>query len=334
MNLFEVGFDMNKIYFMLDPVQRTSNMNTTRTATTSYTYSGKFLLVVKSSLDQPYFKEVGGEAGSKYVANIEPLIAMFDSINKIIACSGHDVLEWSNVDATDALDANMDGLACSFRITVDKAYIPPVTDGGENPGGGAEQFIITNQLTGNYLLVGSELNLQIETNLPAISYAASFLPSYLNIDTVTGIISGTLPAEPGIVLFQIIASGANGGDGKTYSINLVDYDVNLLHPPFDLSVTGYNPPQLGLSFMLQFSKRYYAPQYERREIFIDGQLYRTFINGQPYNINTPGVSSDLMQRIQPPFEPNTPYAVKMRHKDFQGNYSDFSDEITVIMPPL
>ena len=71
-----------------------------------------------SDLDQQYFAEAGTPETSKYTVNIEPLLQVFQSIGNSIACLGLEVTQWDNIDVTDALDANMDGLLCSYKLRI------------------------------------------------------------------------------------------------------------------------------------------------------------------------------------------------------------------------
>lgn len=326
LNLLDGDLDNTKIFLLHEFTNRKSEYNTSGTRIAAYIYEGKFFLVKHSDYDQQYFREKGQEETSKYTMNIEPLLTVFSEIGNTMACAGLDVTQWDNIDVTDALDANMDGILCTYRIKVPAEFVFTSGGGDEPP---IDTLQITNVTTA-YLLTGTAFNLQITTNEPAQSFSASFLPSYLTINNVTGVITGMLPETPGQVSFQIGASGVTGTDSKTYVIHLVNYDTSVLFPPQNISVIDYNPNNLNGSFLVEYELLYYTGGYERMEMFIDGDLYRTFINGQPIDLD-PGVSSDLMQRV-PPFQYNVPMLFKMRLKDYNGNYSDFSEEITVTIP--
>jgi len=118
LNLLDGSLEPTSIYMLHEFTNRKSAYNTTGTAIISTSYEGKFFLVKHSDYDQQYFQERGTEATSKFTLNIEPLLATFKAIGNTLACSEAEVSQWDNIDVTDALDANMDGLLCSYRIKV------------------------------------------------------------------------------------------------------------------------------------------------------------------------------------------------------------------------
>lgn len=204
-----------------------------------------------------------------------------------------------------------------------------ISGGGEDPGNDGAP-VITNETQPNYVSTGLPYELQITASGTVTGYAAINLPEGLEIDNTTGVISGTIEANAGVIAFNIQASNSNGIDTKIIFLTIVDFDINELVAPFDIH--ALYSQQMGGAFGLQYNLRYYKPKYERLEIFIDGELYRTFVNNLPYDLNKyPGVRTDLMQKV-PPFNINTPYLLKMRVKNYLGVYSEFSEEITVIIP--
>lgn len=111
-----IPLEGSKVYMLHEFTNRKTDINTTGTGIKGYTYEGKFFLVKHSDYDQPYFDERGTAETSKYTSNIEPLLDAFASIAKNILCGPYELLQWDNIDVTDVLDANMDGLLCSYRI--------------------------------------------------------------------------------------------------------------------------------------------------------------------------------------------------------------------------
>jgi len=118
LNLLDGSIEPTQIYMLHEFTNRKSNYNTSGTAIVSATYEGKFFLVKHSDYDQQYFQERGDETTSKFTTNIEPLLTTFRQIGNTLACLEAEVSQWDNIDVTDALDANMDGLLCSYRIKV------------------------------------------------------------------------------------------------------------------------------------------------------------------------------------------------------------------------
>lgn len=118
LNLLKGTLDASKIFFLHEFTNRTSEYNTTGTRIQATNYDGKFFLVKHSNYDQQYFKEVGEEATSKYTQNIEPLLTLFNDFGNALACQEFYILQWSNIDVTDAFDGNYDGILCTYKIKV------------------------------------------------------------------------------------------------------------------------------------------------------------------------------------------------------------------------
>lgn len=118
LNLLEAPSEMDAdtVYLLHEFTNRKSEYNTTGTKIIAANYEGKFFLVKHSNLDQPVFDERGTESTSKYTQNIEPLLSVFATIGNQLACAEYEVMQWDNIDVTDALDANMDGILCTYRI--------------------------------------------------------------------------------------------------------------------------------------------------------------------------------------------------------------------------
>jgi len=331
LNILDGTLNVDKVYMLHEYTNRKSEYNQTGTGITAVTYEGKFFLVKHSNLDAPIFNENGNEPISKYTLNIEPLLTLFGEIGNQLACDSIAVTQWDCVDITDALDANFDGLLIIYRMRIESTYIP-ATGGGGNPGGGSSLPVITNSDTGNYFTVGTELNLQITVNAnghTVSGYNASNLPEYLGIDTATGLITGTLPDTEDNVTFGLQVLYDGGQITKGYNLQVVAYDVNTLSPPYNPEVTSYNT--VGVSFIYEYDVQHYAPGYERLEFFIDGELYRTFIDGMPFDINQAGHKADLMQRV-PPLPVLTPFEFKCRFKSQSGAYSAFSEALMITIP--
>lgn len=122
LNLLDGTAQPGKVFLLHEFTNRKSEYNTSGTKITAANYSGKFFLVKHSDFDQHYFAEVGIQDTSKYTTNIEPLLNVFNDIGNSLACTGAKVTQWENIDVTDALDANMDGLLCSYTLKVPVHY--------------------------------------------------------------------------------------------------------------------------------------------------------------------------------------------------------------------
>lgn len=113
-------FDCDKVHILLDPVRRISNFSNTGMSVRTRTYQGRYLLVLRDDFDKHYFNEKGCEIeSSKYSTRIEPLLPVYAALEKqFIACDGYEITQHENIDVTDALDANLTGLVCTFQIRV------------------------------------------------------------------------------------------------------------------------------------------------------------------------------------------------------------------------
>lgn len=118
LNLLQGTTDAGIIYLLHEFTNRKSEYNQTGTMITATNYEGKFFLVKQSDRDMPYFDEKNNQEQSKFTVNIEPLLSQFKAIGNTLACAGAEVLQWDNIDVTDVLDANMDGLLCTYKIKI------------------------------------------------------------------------------------------------------------------------------------------------------------------------------------------------------------------------
>ena len=106
-----------KVYLILDPVRESEGISQFGGDGVS-TFTGSFMLVVLSDLDNVYHTQldVPREQG-KYVKNILPLKENLKVLKGLIDCSEMVRSNWSIVDAIDVLDENMDGVIVTYTIT-------------------------------------------------------------------------------------------------------------------------------------------------------------------------------------------------------------------------
>lgn len=121
LNLLESDIDPTKVYLLLFPVRRKNQTGSLGVKIKDNTYSGNFFLVVGSNYDLHYFNErEQDESTSKFTVNIEPLITTFKALGNYLACQELELNQWDNIDAIDVLDANKDGLWCTYQIKQDE----------------------------------------------------------------------------------------------------------------------------------------------------------------------------------------------------------------------
>ena len=116
-NLMESDLVADRIYLLLDPVRRLRAFSEFGGTGTS-TFTGSFLLLVKSTIDQEYYEGQGTEAG-KYKENIKPLLQTeIPKLEDVLNCDAYQINEWSIVDVVDILDFNADGIIVTFNISI------------------------------------------------------------------------------------------------------------------------------------------------------------------------------------------------------------------------
>lgn len=118
LNLIEADqLDPEQIYLLLFPVVRHGVQNKTKTRISGTKFTGKFMLLKGSDYAKHYFNENdSSQADSKYTRNIEPLLTLHNNFGSVLLCQGLDLNEWKCQDAVDIMDANKDGVWCTFNI--------------------------------------------------------------------------------------------------------------------------------------------------------------------------------------------------------------------------
>ncbi|QEE50116.1 hypothetical protein FUA48_11150 [Flavobacterium alkalisoli] len=122
LNLLEGSVNAGETYLLHEFTNRKSEYNNSGTRIMAHQYTGKFFLVKQSDFDQQYFAERDTAQAGKYATNIEPLLTVFETLGNRLSAKDYTVSQWENIDVTDALDANMDGLLCSYSVTIPVKY--------------------------------------------------------------------------------------------------------------------------------------------------------------------------------------------------------------------
>lgn len=104
-------------YFLLDPVRTTEGVSEMG-GDGEQTFSGSFMLLVKSDLDNVYHNqsELQDKNDGKYNKNIKPLKTELKAFKDVVDCSDYTRESWEIVDIVDALDINADGLLVTFTL--------------------------------------------------------------------------------------------------------------------------------------------------------------------------------------------------------------------------
>lgn len=207
-----------KIYFLHERTNRTSEYNSFGTAIAANVYDGKFFLVKQGKLDQHYFQEVGTQAASKYSTNIEPLLAVFRTIGNNLGCSNITVIAWSNIDVSNVLDANMDGLLCTYKVKVPVAYVPPVSPPTDPPVFSSPDVLnIFNGVDFTFQVVASG---NPTFSLQGVTFGT------IAINPNTGLITGKVFGAETQYNIQVVATNSAGTTTQELTINKA-----ILSPP-------------------------------------------------------------------------------------------------------
>jgi len=109
-NLLQSDMIADKVYLLLDPVTRSSPSSEFGGIGVT-TFSGSFLLAVKSTIDQVY--------EDKYDENIKPLISnQLEDLKSLFNCDAYQITGWSYIDGINLLDINLDGLVVTYNIAI------------------------------------------------------------------------------------------------------------------------------------------------------------------------------------------------------------------------
>jgi hypothetical protein len=129
LNLIDTGSfwtgQLTDIYFLFEYRKILNVKNQTQTGVKGTKFNGTFYLLKHSNLDQNFFQEVGMQGQSKYVNNIEPLLAIVQDMENYFACTDIVIERMEADDVTDILDLNGDGLMINFTAYVPKEYNLP-----------------------------------------------------------------------------------------------------------------------------------------------------------------------------------------------------------------
>ncbi len=116
-NLLSSDLEPDKLYFLMDTIVRDKTFGEFG-GTGDVTFTGNFMLVVKSDLDNVYDNQKGvAFTDGKYEKNIRPIIeTSLVSFEDYVNCSDYEITAWSFIDAVNMLDANLDGVIVTFTV--------------------------------------------------------------------------------------------------------------------------------------------------------------------------------------------------------------------------
>ena len=114
------GADDQTIYFFLDPVTRAPEYSAdSGFKTGATTYTGRFLIVTKSKLDEVYDKQKNQDVAiGKWRKHIEPKLKQhFGKLENAIICEDDlQIVSTSILDAINVFGENVDGILVNYNI--------------------------------------------------------------------------------------------------------------------------------------------------------------------------------------------------------------------------
>lgn len=107
-NLYD-GMEISKIHLFVDPITIDSTFSNSGSETKTYT--GKFMLLVSSDVDEDY--------ATKYIDHIKPLITDSTQIIKDgLLCSDYEINKFQTIEVINLFDVNLDGVLVNYSITI------------------------------------------------------------------------------------------------------------------------------------------------------------------------------------------------------------------------
>lgn len=107
-NLFDEPLSDGTICLFVDPIITDSNFSDVGTETKSY--SGKFMMLFSSDLDEIY--------SDKYNDYIKPLIdGALQTLKNELVCTDYDINKFQVLEAINLFDYNLDGVLVNYSVT-------------------------------------------------------------------------------------------------------------------------------------------------------------------------------------------------------------------------
>lgn len=115
-NLLLSTIQEDETYFLLDIVQESESVSEFG-GDGDVEYSGTFMILVKSDLDNVYHTQQGQDkAKGRYNKNIKPLKTKLNLFKYVIDCSDYERQLWQTLEVINELDVNFDGLIVTYKF--------------------------------------------------------------------------------------------------------------------------------------------------------------------------------------------------------------------------
>lgn len=106
----------DRTYFLLDIVKEDEGVSEYG-GQGAIVYSGTFLILVKSDIDNVYHAQKGQDKSlGRYNKNIKPLKTALNLFKDVIDCSEYERQSWSKLEVINELDVNFDGLIITYKL--------------------------------------------------------------------------------------------------------------------------------------------------------------------------------------------------------------------------
>ncbi len=116
-NLLVSTLTEGEIYFLLDPVKESDIGVSEFGGEGEIEYSGTFMILVKSDLDNVYHAQQGQDKEKgRYNKNIKPLKTSVNLFKDVIDCSDYKRELWEKIEVINELDVNFDGLIITYKL--------------------------------------------------------------------------------------------------------------------------------------------------------------------------------------------------------------------------
>jgi hypothetical protein len=176
--------------------------------------------------------------------------------------------------------------------------------------------------------VTSYLQIQANNNPTSYNIYIPFLTDAqgITVDVNTGLITLNYNGDATIILLNYSATNECGTKTESSYLLPINSDINALVPPINLTASDYNSSIAGPSFILASEFLPYSGTIAKVEYYKNDILYKTF-EGSTLN-NFVGPVGDRMQGL----EDGQTYGFKIRIQNNLGEYSEFSEVLTVTVP--
>ena len=208
----------------------------------------------------------------------------------------------------------------SFAVNIDLNYYltdeckATDTSSGGGSGGDGGNTPVVNSTGTNFIQLDASFTYSVSATNSPTSYTVFGLIDGLSFDTATGIVSGTITGSERLESMAFTASNSFGSSSSTIIFfHATSEDPTVFHPPKLVNATEIS--WTNSDFLINWGYRPY-----------NGEIYFVEIWKDNVRIINLSGSTNISRLIQ---NAGGTHNYKMRFKNSLGEFSDFSNEITV-----